>query len=158
MESKELETIKFQPSFTVRQDGIYKIEDFDRIYDQQFVQTLYYAILRRAPDTTGEAYYLEQLRAGENKAKLLIIFMHSEEARKYHTEIKGLKGRMRWIRILEIPLIGRIIAAIFFLLNINDHMRDLRIIENHMIRLAEQSQNKNVSNFRKLQSMIRQRF
>ena len=110
------------------------------------------------PDTTGEEHYLEQLRAGENKAKLLIIFLHSEEARKYHTEIKGLKGRMRWIRILEIPLIGRIIAAIFFFLNINDHMRDLRIIENHMIRLAEQSQNKNVSNFRKLQSMIRQRF
>jgi hypothetical protein len=86
------------------------------------------------------------------------IFLRSEEARKYRTEVKGLSGRMRWVRVLEIPLIGRFIAAIFFLLNINDHMRDLRVIENHMIRLAEQTQNKNDSNFRKLQSLIRQRF
>jgi hypothetical protein len=158
MESKELETINFQPSFKVRQDGLYRIEDFDLLYDRQFVQALYEAILRRPPDASGEANYLELLRAGENKAKLVDIFLRSEEARKYRTEVKGLSGRMRWVRVLEIPLIGRFIAAIFFLLNINDHMRDLRVIENHMIRLAEQTQNKNDSNFRKLQSLIRQRF
>jgi hypothetical protein len=158
MESKELETIKFQPAFDLRQDGIYKIEDFDVLYDRQFVQAMYFAILRRAPDPTGEANYLGSLRAGENKAKLLCIFLHSEEAKKHHTEVKGLKGRMRLIRILEIPLIGRVIAALFFLLNINEHMRDLRVIENHMIRLAEETQSKNDSSYRKLISMIRQRF
>ncbi len=158
MESKQLETIKFQPSFKSRPDGIYQIEDFDRLYDRQFVQSLYYAVLRRAPDSTGEANYLELLRAGENKAKLLNTFLHSEEARKYHTVVKGLSGRMRWITILEIPFVGRFIAAIFFLLNVNEHMRDLRVLENHMIRLAEQTQYKNDSNFRKLQSVIRQRF
>lgn len=156
MELKELESVNFQPAFIARNDGIYRVEEFDALYDRRFIAAMYNAILRRAPDSGGEANYLERLRGGENKAKLLNIFLHSAEARRYSTVINGLSARMRWIRLFEFPLLGRLFAALFFLMSINEHMRDLRVIENHLIRLAEETQGKNVSNLRKLQSLIRQ--
>jgi hypothetical protein len=127
MELKELESVNFQPPFIARNDGIYRIEEFDALYDRRFIAAMYNAILRR-----------------------------SAEARRYSTVINGLSARMRWIRFFEFPLLGRLFAALFFLLSINEHMRDLRVIENHLIRLAEETQGKNVSNLRKLQSLIRQ--
>jgi hypothetical protein len=155
MEAKDLEAINFQPPFKVRIDGKYRIENFDVLYDRAFVLALYSAILRRAPDAGGETHYLELLRGGEDKAKLLGIFLHSEEGRKYPTVINGLAARLRWLRIFEFPVVGRLIAALFFLMNINEHMRDLRVIENHIIRIAEETQRKNEYHLRRLQSLIR---
>lgn len=150
MQSTDFDRINFQPPFQPRDDGIYRIEEFEALYDRQFVAAMYLAILRREPDANGEAHYLDQVRSGQNKAKLLDVFLRSAEAARYSTVIRGLDARLRWIRIFEFPVIGPVVAALFFLLNINDHMRDLRAIENHVIRMAEETQRANEANLRKI--------
>ena len=53
------------------------------------------------------------------------------------------------------PVIGKFVAAYLFLLNLDEHMRDLRILENHMIRMAEEGEDVQESNLRKLRSFVK---
>jgi hypothetical protein len=155
MDVLQFKKINFQPIFRPRADGIYAFEDFEVQHDRSFIRALYVAILRRDPDQDGENFYLQQLRSGYSKARLIDVFLRSEEARKNRTVVRGLAAQMRWIRACEFPVLGRLVAAVLFLASINEHMRDLRVLENHVIRLAEELQDTHESNLRKIQSSLR---
>jgi hypothetical protein len=64
-------TIKFQPNFKVRSDNQYHVNNFLSLYDRNFIEASYLAILKRKPDTEGEKYYLNLIRSGISKAKIL---------------------------------------------------------------------------------------
>jgi FkbM family methyltransferase len=145
----------YQPSFVANSAGVYRLEDFLVLHDRNFVRAAYTAILRRNPDSDGEAHYLQQVRLGEHKAELLDQILRSEEARKYQTEIHGLQMRLRLKKICEFPVIGRVISALSFFLSIDDHMRDLRVLENHVIRIAEEAQTVSEFNLQKLRPPIK---
>lgn len=145
----------YQPSFVANSAGVYRLEDFLVLHDRNFVRAAYAAILRRDPDSDGEAYYLQQIRSGEHKAVLLDQILRSEEARKHQTVIHGLQMRLRLTKICEFPVIGQVISALSFFLSIDDHMRDLRILENHVIRIAEEAQTVSEFNLQKFRPLIK---
>lgn len=132
--------IAYQPVFKVKSDGIYDLDDFQHLYDRNFVYAMYVSILRREPDPEGEAYYLERIRKGVSKNKILAQFQKSPEAKTHKTYIAGLKAAVIIENICDIPVLGRIAVAIFFLSNIKNHLQDLRALENHMVRMAEETQ------------------
>lgn len=155
MDSPLFTRTNYQPPFIVSSDGVYRLEDFLVLHDRNFVRAAYAAILRRDPDPDGEAYYLEQVRSGEHKAKLLGQILQSEEARKHQTVIHGLQRHLNLTRLCEFPVLGQILSAVFFLLSIDAHMRDLRVLESHVIRIAEEGQMVQESNLQKLRSLIK---
>lgn len=145
----------YQPQFSPNSKGEYRLTDFLALHDRTFVRAAYLAVLRREPDPSGAEHYLTLVRAGEHKAKLLDQFLKSDEGRQHHTVISGLAEHMRITRLCEFPLVGRAIAAVFFLLNVNAHLRDLRVLENHVIRIAEESQAVHEANMNKLRSITK---
>jgi SAM-dependent methyltransferase len=145
--SKEIKTntlanrkIAYQPTFIVNPEGIYDLDDFQLLYDRQFICAAYLAILRREPDDTGLAYYLNRIRKGISKAKILAQFQKSPEALKHKTIIKGLRSAVVMEKLFDIPIIGSLILSVIFFLNVKNHLHDLRALENNIVRMAEETQ------------------
>ncbi len=155
MDANIFDKLNFQPAFRIKATGVYDYADFEAQHDRSFIRALYLGILRREPDEDGEAHYLPLLRSGFSKARLVDTFLRSEESQKHVTIINGLKTQLWWIRACDFPLLGRFISAIIFLLSINEHMRDLRVLENHVIRVAEELQSAHEANLRRLQSLLK---
>lgn len=66
------------------------------IYDNlDFVRGAYATILGRAPDSEGEAYYLERLRSGHSKLEILWQLRKSAEGRRRNSKIPGLDRELR---------------------------------------------------------------
>lgn len=145
----------YQPVFVVSSEGEYQLSDFLSLHDRNFVSAAYTAILHRSPDADGERHYLQQVRAGESKARLLDQILRSAEARKHRTVIHGLATHLRITRMCELPVLGRVFSAVLFLANVGAHLRDLRVLENHVIRIAEEAQALHESNIRQLHSMLK---
>jgi hypothetical protein len=145
----------FQPTFKPNAKGEYDITDFLALHDRNFVRAAYLAILRREPDPSGAENYVSLLRAGEHKARLLSEFLRSQEGRRHQTTIRGLDTHLRVLRLCELPLVGRWIAALLFLANVNGHLRDFRVLENHVIRIAEEAQALQEANLERLRSLSR---
>lgn len=152
MEPRLFTRAVFQPAFTPNEAGRYEVDTFLALHDRAFVRAAYLAILRREPDAQGSETFLAQLRAGEPKARLLQGMLASAEGRRHGTVIRGLDARLRLLRVCEWPVVGRLVSAALFLLQVNAHLRDLRVLENHVIRIAEESQAVNESNLSKLRS------
>ncbi len=146
--------IAYQPVFKVKADGIYDLDDFQHLYDRNFVHAAYVSILRREPDQAGEAYYLERIRKGVSKNKILAQFQKSSEAKKHKTYIAGLKAALVIENICAVPVVGRVAVAILFLSNIKNHLQDLRALENHMVRMAEETQLTHQNDIAKIRAMI----
>jgi Domain of unknown function (DUF4214) len=145
--SKEIKTntpanrkIVYQPTFVVNPDGNYDLDDFQLLYDRQFVYAAYQAILRREPDDTGLAYYLNRIRKGISKTKILAQFQKSPEALKHKTVIKGLRSSVVMEKLFDIPIFGSLILSVIFFLNVKNHLHDLRALENNIVRMAEETQ------------------
>lgn len=139
MSSQSVVRVNYQPTFEPSQNGSYDLDEFRSLYDRNFVRAAYLAILRREPDPEGELYYLEQVRAGIGKDEILDSILKSQEAKKHKTVIRGL-GAARTVRkMCRIPFFGKIFVAMLFLVELRSHLQDLRALENHVIRIAEES-------------------
>ena len=145
----------FQPLFAPNPEGVYQLAEFLVLHDRSFVRAAYLAILRREPDSDGAENCLSQVRSGEHKAKVLSQILISEEARQHQTHIEGLDAHLRIIWLCELPVVGRLLSALLFLSTVNSHLRDLRVLENHVIRIAEESQAIHEANMNKLRSIVK---
>lgn len=155
MDAPQFARTNYQPTFRPNDHGNYDVTDFLVLHDRNFVRATYLAILRREPDPAGAENYVTQLRAGEHKARLMSELMQSDEGRRHKTTIRGLDTHLRVLRLCELPLVGRWIAAFLFLANINGHLRDFRVLENHVIRIAEEAQALQEVNLERLRSLSR---
>lgn len=155
MDAPMITRTNFQPLFAPNPEGVYQLAEFLALHDRSFVRAAYLAILRREPDPDGAENYLTQVRGGEHKATLLSQFLDSPEARQHRTQIHGLQAHLRIIRLCELPIVGRFLSALFFMATVNSHLRDLRVLENHVIRIAEESQAIHEANMSKLRSIIK---
>lgn len=155
MDAPMITRTNFQPLFAPNPEGVYQLAEFLALHDRSFVRAAYLAILRREPDPDGAENYVNQVRSGEHKAKLLSQFLDSPEARQHRTQIHGLQAHLRIIRLCELPIVGRFLSALFFMATVNSHLRDLRVLENHVIRIAEESQAIHEANMSKLRSIIK---
>ena len=131
-------TIKFQPNFEVRSDNQYHVNNFLSLYDRNFIEASYLAILKRKPDTEGEKYYLNRIRSGSSKAKILAQIKNSKEAALHKVKITGLQSILFIEGVCGIPVIGNLFQLIIFIVSINAYQRDMRILENHIFRVMEE--------------------
>lgn len=119
----------------------YTLDEFQNIYDEKFIKAAYAAILQRDPDPTGMDYYLARVRSGISKAQILNQLKKSSESRNIDTKIIGLEEAVLFDRICDIPIFGKIFIAVIFLSNLKSHLKDLRALENYIVRISENSQN-----------------
>lgn len=152
MKSQIATRVNYQPIFEKNNSGIYDLDDFRSLYDRNFVRAAYLAILRREPDLDGESHYLKQVRAGVGKDEILDDILKSGEAKNYKTVIRGLRLARIIRKICKIPFLGQIFFAILFLFDVKNHLQDLRALENHVIRIAEESHNRFQDQIEKIQS------
>ncbi|AOI44994.1 FkbM family methyltransferase [Burkholderia oklahomensis] len=132
--------INFQPEFVVREDGKYNLDDFLSLHDKNFVRAAYLALLQREPDEYGERHYLNRVRSGVSKVVILADIQNSKEARRRGVKIAHLKSAVFVNKLFGIPVIGGLIQGAYFFFSVNRHLKDLRALENHLIRMGEEMQ------------------
>jgi SAM-dependent methyltransferase len=89
----------------------YTVDDFLPYHDEEFLTRVYRGVLRRQPDGTGFASFLEQLRRGSlSKVEALGRIRYSAEGRAAQVPIVGLAPRFALRMMRRIPLLGRIVA------------------------------------------------
>ncbi|AKM00404.1 FkbM family methyltransferase [Burkholderia pyrrocinia] len=132
--------INFQPEFVLRGDGKYGLEDFLLLHDRNFVRAAYLALLKREPDEYGERHYLSRVRAGVSKAIILSDIQNSKEARRHNVRIAHLRGAILANKLFGVPVLGSLIQGVCFFFSVNRHLKDLRALENHLIRMGEEMQ------------------
>jgi hypothetical protein len=108
--------------------------------DEAFVRCAYLAILGREPDAGGLAAYLEQVRAGEDKARLLSVMAQSDDGRQARPTLAGLAELVRehpagpppWPRRLLNGLMRRLLQQ-----PMEPAQRGLRALDNRLWRIEQ---------------------
>jgi cell division protein FtsL len=121
--------------FRINPDGLYHVQDFSHFHDNEFLQAAYLAVLRRSPDPLGEKYYLDKIRGGASRVRILAQLLKSSEAEEFNTKITGLWACMLFENILNMPIIGTILSIPIFFLSIRSHLKNIRTLENTIIGL-----------------------
>jgi SAM-dependent methyltransferase len=97
----------------------YRVHDFLPYHDEEFLTRVYRGVLRRHPDGTGFASFLEQLRRGSmSKVEALGRIRYSAEGRAAHVPVTGLAPRFALRMMRRIPLLGRIVAIVQYLVRL----------------------------------------
>jgi hypothetical protein len=80
-------------------------------HDRHFIHTAYQAVLGRAPDAEGEAYYLTRLRAGVHKLVILRQMRQSSEGRAFIPGVAGLDRAIKRHHLANLPVVGALLRA-----------------------------------------------
>lgn len=104
-------------------------------HDEDFIWAAYQALLGRAPDPEGAAYYLTRLRAGTHKLTILKQLRRSPEGREFIPGVAGLDRAIRRHRRANLPLVGPFIRLMTGEPGNSATHRQLRVIENEIGRL-----------------------
>ena len=111
----------------------YRIEDFTRFHDLDFIVNAYQLILQRGPDESGKNYYLEQLRKGYiGKKELLGRLRYSDEGRRAGVEIEGLLLPFLLSLMAKVPILGRLVKIMMGIVSLPNLRRNLQVVENEL--------------------------
>jgi hypothetical protein len=77
-------------------------------HDEDFVRCAYVTLLGRQPDSIGEWHYVEQVRAGQSRYKILWELRRSQEGKRHDPGIAGLDRSLRKAARERLPLIGSV--------------------------------------------------
>ena len=93
----------FEPS----DDDQYEVGSFMQLYDLDFVEAVYRAILKREPDPSGVGFYLEGLRSGTlERVDVIVAMLDSAEGKRHNVRVSGLTLPRLMRRLTSLPLIG----------------------------------------------------
>lgn len=101
-------------------------------HDREFIRTAYQAVLSRAPDAEGEAYYLARLRAGTHKLAILKQLRRSTEGRAFIPGVAGLDRAIRRHVWATMPVLGALLRMFWGVQGDSATDRALRIIANEV--------------------------
>jgi len=150
--------VETEMDFRVKQDGSYRLRDFLHLYDKEFIHAAYAAILKRAPDLSGECYYLGRIRNGVNRRRILCQLLSSEEARNKGITVRGLSLPAFLDKLHELPGSGRLLSRVnAFLRTVVRGHPQLTIIQcdNRPTSLKYVSRKLHFDEYRDSESMIR---
>jgi len=102
-----------------------------------FLQAAYRSVLGRQPDNDGMAHHLKLLNDGARPSAILVGLKLSPEGRSRPIKLKGLDKLLRRHRLLQTPLLGRLLYALGWDNDPGEVMRSLRLLENQVYRLTE---------------------
>jgi FkbM family methyltransferase len=100
--------------------------------DRHFIHAAYQAVLGRAPDGAGEAYYLARLRAGVHKLAILKQLRQSAEGRAFIPGVAGLDRAIRRHRWATMQLVGGVVRLFTGAEGNGATHRHLRILANEI--------------------------
>ncbi len=125
---------RLQPTFTVRADNRYQVDDLLQYHDREFIWNAYRALLQRDPDEEGLRDHLERLRSGRrNKIDILSSLKRSPEGQRANVTIEGLALPAFVRRIYRLPIVGYIAELTATLARLPVLMRSQRQLETHLI-------------------------
>lgn len=104
-------------------------------HDLHFIHAAYQALLGRAPDAEGEAYYLTRLRAGDHKLEILKQLRRSAEGKAFIPGVAGLDRALRRHGRANLPVVGPVIRLFNGAEGDGATHRQLRMITNELARL-----------------------
>ena len=91
----------------------YHLEELLQYHDQEFIEAIYAAVLKRAVDEEGLAQGLAQLRSGHaSRIKYLGHLCYSDEGKQSGVSIRGLSLRFFLTRLTAIPVLGMFAGAL----------------------------------------------
>jgi FkbM family methyltransferase len=111
------------------------LSDFDNLHDADFVYQAYRYVLMRDPDPAGQKHYLTRIRAGHAKSEILQDLAGSREGKAINRKIIGKTRYKIATFIKNIPILGRILEGILFILCAREFTREVRALENYTYRL-----------------------
>lgn len=79
--------------------------------DTSFLRAAYRQVLGRDADPAGLDNHLRNLHSGRHtRAEILAALIDSPEGRQRPVEVDGLRARVRWHRLLNVPVLGHLLA------------------------------------------------
>ena len=125
-----LAPLKLQPELEERDH--YHLNDLLGFHDEPFVRNAYKAILKREPDDTGLAHYLNNLRNGRySKIDVLSSLRFSPEGGSANVKIEGL-GKLSALRkIYRVPVVGYFLRLAVGIARLPVLITNFRQLESH---------------------------
>ena len=125
-----LPPLKLQPELEKREH--YHVNDLLGFHDEPFVRNAYRALLKREPDDTGLAHYLQNLRNGRySKMDVLSSLRFSPEGRNANVQIEGL-GKLSSLRkIYRLPVAGYFLRLAVAIARLPLLITNFRRLESH---------------------------
>ena len=119
-----------EPSGAIEQKKLYALRDFIEFQDDDFVRNAYLGILCRQPERNGYDYFLGALRSGRlNKIEILGRLRYSREGRVAAVTIKGLALRFGLSVFRKVPILGRILGILQYVVRLPDWVRKQERLE-----------------------------
>jgi O-antigen chain-terminating methyltransferase len=107
--------------------------------DRNFIQNAYLAILKRGPDATGYAAFIDALRSGRlNKVDVLARLRYSTEGRAKRVQIAGLFFPAAVRFSYQVPVVGYLLNLAVGLARLPKSMRHQQQFEAHVLAQQEQ--------------------
>jgi 2-polyprenyl-3-methyl-5-hydroxy-6-metoxy-1,4-benzoquinol methylase len=131
--------LNLQASFTPSRDDRYHVNDLLKYNDRNFIQNAYLAILKRGPDATGYAAFIDSLRSGRlNKLDVLARLRYSPEGRAKKVQIDGLFFPAAVRFSYQVPVVGYLLNLAVGLTRLPKSIRHQQQFEAHVLAQQEQ--------------------
>jgi SAM-dependent methyltransferase len=150
------------PKATFEVRDAYALGDFLALHDRDFIDAAYLGLLKRAPDPSGTAHFLQGLRDGQlSKIEILGRMRYSPEGRALGVPVTGLASSYNVQRLYRLPIIGFFLALASAALRLPRIVRSLQALEGYQhqrnaemeVQLATMSQVVN-ANERELAAVV----
>lgn len=129
-------TIEYRGAQNMEGDGpVTSVPRLLAPHDREFIRTAYQAVLGRAPDPDGEAYYLARLRAGTHKLAILKQLRRSSEGRNFIPGVAGLDRAIKRHVWATLPILGALLRLLWGQEGNGATHRALRVLANDIGRL-----------------------
>jgi SAM-dependent methyltransferase len=103
----QISDLASRPAFEPGDNDQYEVASFMQLYDVDFVEALYRAILKREPDPAGVGFYLEGLRSGTlERVDVIVAMLDSAEGKRHNVRVSGLTLPRLMRGLTSLPLIG----------------------------------------------------
>ena len=118
----------------------FKISDFIKYNDEEFINNAYIKILNRKPDPTGKKINLELLRNGKvTKIGIICNLRFSQEGKTNKANIQGLTKHYIYKVISNIFIIGHLIRTVNALIKLPSILNHINKLESDCNRLTEEN-------------------
>ena len=107
LELARVSDLAVRPGFQTTPDDQYEVGSFMQLYDVDFVEAVYRAVLKREPDPSGSGFYLEGLRSGKlERVDVIVTLLDSAEGQRHNVRVSGLALPRLMRRLTALPIIG----------------------------------------------------
>ncbi|MCK4794986.1 MAG: DUF4214 domain-containing protein, partial [Desulfobacteraceae bacterium] len=151
-----LSSLSLREPFSLRNDGVYQINDFLKYHNEEFIKNAYQGILGRVADPVGLDLYLNRLGRGVSKIEILGRLRYCSEGRKKGNKIRGLFFPLFAQMLFKIPVLGYFIRLGIAIFRLPRALHDIIDYKDYSISKNEIIQNHLNQNFNGIEKSFNQ--